>query len=174
MIDLKSRERKIIAACGAVLLAAIVHIALVAPALDKRAELEVSILEAEVQLKELRMLHLEYDQILEETGKIKRRMGGRPRDFALFSFLDHTASRLNLKNNLTSMKPSRRTVDSNLAKDFVEVRLEGISLANLVAYLHEIEKTGTAVAIANIRIQPESRLGGGLNVSMMVTALSPA
>jgi hypothetical protein len=72
------------------------------------------------------------------------------------------------------MKPSRRTVDDNLAKDFVEVRLEGISLANLVAYLHEIEKTGTAVAIAKISIQPESRLGGGLNVSMMVTALSPA
>jgi len=173
-MDLKSRERKIIAACGAVLLAAIVHIALVAPALSKRAELEVSIAEAEIHLRELRMLQLEYDQILEETGEIKRRMVGRQRGFALFSYLDQTASRLNLKNNLTSMKPSRRTVDSKLAMDFVEVRLEGISLENLVAYLHEIEKTGTAVAIANIRIQPESRLGGGLNVSMMVTALSPA
>ena len=70
------------------------------------------------------------------------------------------------------MKPSRRNLDANLAEEMVELRLEGISLANLVSYLYEVERTGAGVAIASIRIQPESRLGGGLNVSMMVTSIS--
>ena len=69
------------------------------------------------------------------------------------------------------MKPSRRTLDRTLVEDMVEVRLEGVSLENLIAYLYEIEKTGAAIAVSNILIQPESRLGGGLNVSMLVTSI---
>ncbi len=172
MIDLRSRERKIMTAIGALVLLAFIHMALVSPSLKKRTDLGRSIIRAEVQLKELRMLQGEYDQILEETKKIKQRMGGRPRDFELLPFLSQTANRLKLKSNLTSMKPSRRDIDTSLAENMVELRLEGISLDNLVAYLYEIEKTGAGVAIASIRVQPESRLGGGLNVSMLVTSIS--
>lgn len=171
MTGLKSRERKLIAVSVAVVAGVLIHMLLVSPALKKRTELDLRILQARDQLVELRLLEQEYDQILKETKDIKRLVSGRSRGFALFSFLDQTANRLNLKNNLTSMKPSRRNLGSDLAEDMVEVRLEGISLENLVAYLYEIERTGAAVAIASIRIQPESRLGGGLNVSMVVTSI---
>jgi hypothetical protein len=145
----------------------------VAPTLRKRASLESSLVSARKQLKELRLLKREYDQILDETKKIRMRMDGRSRDFALsVSFLEQTATKLEIDKNLTSMKPSRRTLDRTLAEDMVEVRLEGVSLENLIAYLYEIEKTGAAIAISNILIQPESRLGGGLNVSMLVTSVS--
>lgn len=171
MTGLKSRERKLIAASAAVVVGVLIHMLVVSPALKKRAALDNQINRARAQLVDLRLLEQEYDQILKETKEIKQRVSGRSRDFALFSFLDQTANRLNLKNNLTSMKPSRRNLGSDLAEDMVEVRLEGISLENLVAYLYEIERTGAAVAIASIRIQPESRLGGGLNVSMLVTSI---
>jgi type II secretory pathway component PulM len=171
-MDLRSREKKVMAVCGALVLAAVLHLVIISPSLKKRDDLDRSVTRARIQLEELRFLEREYDQILDETKKIQQRMHERSRDFALFSFLDQTANRLDLKNNLTSMKPSRRTLDQNLAEDLVEMRLEGISLKNLVTYLYEIEKTGAAVAIANIRIQPESRLGAGLNVSMLVTSIS--
>jgi type II secretory pathway component PulM len=171
-MDLRSREKKVVAVCGGLVLAAILHLVIISPSLKKRDDLDRSVARARIQLEELRLLEREYDQILDETRKIQQRMRERSRDFALFSFLDQTANRLDLKNNLTSMKPSRRTLDQNLAEDLVEMRLEGISLKNLVTYLYEIEKTGAAVAIANIRIQPESRLGAGLNVSMLVTSIS--
>jgi hypothetical protein len=101
-------------------------------------------------------------------------MRGRPQGFVLsVSFLEQIASKLNIEGNLKSMNPSpRRNIGNNFVEDMVEVRLEGISLENLIAYLYEIEKTGAAVAIADIRIQPESRLGGGLNVpSLLITSL---
>jgi type II secretory pathway component PulM len=173
MIEFKQREKRFIIVCVVVVLAAFVHAVIVSPALKKRAALDTEIRQTRNQLGELRLLEREYDQILKETKKIKEHMSERPRDFALFSFLDRTANKLDLKNNLTSMKPSQRTLDSDLAEEMVEIRLEGISLANLVAYMHEIEKTGAAIAIATIRIQPEARLGGGLNVSMLVTSLGP-
>ena len=173
MIDLKSRERKFIAVCVAIVCAALVHGLIVSPVLKKRSELDSQISSDLDQLFELKLLQREYDQILAESKIINQRVDRRPRDFALFSFLDQTANRLKLKKNLTSMKPSRKSIDISLAEDIVEVKLEGISLENLVAYLHEIESTGAAIAIASVRIQPEPRLGGGLNVSMMVTSIGP-
>ncbi|UCD56581.1 MAG: type II secretion system protein M [Candidatus Hydrogenedentota bacterium] len=174
MMDLKDRERKLIAVSAAIVLVALIHWLIVSPVLRKRADLERRIALAGNQLNELRLLQREYDQILEETKKINQHMSALPRDFALFSFLDQTANRLDLKNNLTSLKPSRRNLDADLTEEMVEVRLEGISLENLAAYLHEIERASAAIAIASIRIQPESKLGGGLNVSMLVTSIGPS
>jgi general secretion pathway protein M len=175
MMGLNRREKNIVAICIAVVTVAVVHWLFVSPALKKRAELNREIENSRRQLVELRLLQRDYDLILEETRNIKRRMEGRSRDFVLsVSFLEQTATELAIDKNLTSMKPSRRTLDSNLVEDMVEVRLEGISLDNLVAYLYRIENTGAAIAISNILIQPESRLGGGLNVSMLVTSISPS
>ncbi len=173
MINLKGKEKKLIGILAAVLAALLFQVAVVSPALKKRADLSDQINRARKQLADLRLQKQEYDLIREETRKINQRVSKRPPGFALFSFLDQTASRLNLKNNLTSMKPSRRNLGSDLSEDIVELRLEGVSLENLVAYMYEIEKPGAAIAIASIRIQPESRLGGGLNVSMLVTSVSP-
>jgi general secretion pathway protein M len=173
MISLKGRERKLIGILAAVLAVLLFQALVISPALKKRADLSSQIGRAKKQLVVLRALKREYDVIRDETQKINQRVSRRPPGFALFSFLDQTASRLNLKNNLTSMKPSRRVFGGDLAEDMVEVRLEGVSLENLVAYLYEIEKPGTAIAIASIRVQPESRLGGGLNVSMLMTSVSP-
>lgn len=172
MIDLKTRERKVIALCSAIVLVALIHFLIVSRVLEKRDNLRRSIITAQVQLKDLKLLQTEYDQILAETKRIKQRMGDRDRNFELFSFLDQTAKNLDLMNNLTSMKPSRRTLGDGLTEDIVDMELKGISLENLVAYLYEIERAHGGIAIASIRIRPESQLGGGLQVSMLVTSLN--
>ena len=173
MIGFSKREKNIVMICATVVLVAFIHWMFVAPTLRKRADLNRSIAKSRNQLRELKLLAHEYDQILDETRKIRRGMAGRSGNFALSgSFFEQIAAKLAVEGNLTSMKPSRRNLDNNLVEDMVEVRLEGISLENLVAYLYEIEKTGAAIAISNINIAPESRLGGGLNVSMLVTSIS--
>ncbi len=172
MIDLKSREKKFVALCAAVVLAAVINFFLVAPSVGKRDDLRQSIRNSRVQLEDLRKLAHEYDQILKETQAIRKTMGGRGQSFELLPFLSQTANRLNLKNNLTSMRPSRRTLGGNLSEDLVELELRGVSLENLVDYLPAGETAGAAGAVASIRVSPESRLGGGLNVSMLVTSIN--
>lgn len=173
MINLNRRERNIVAACAGLVLIALAHWLVVSPTLRKSSDLDASISRAQNQLKELKLLKHEYDQILQETRMIKRRMDEQSPDSTLsVSSLEQIATGLAIADNLTSMKPSRRALDSSLAEDMVEVRLEGISLENLVAYIYAIEKNGPAIAISNIRIQPESRLEGGLNVSMLATSIA--
>lgn len=172
MIELKSRERKIVIACVGLIVLALVYAILVSPTLEKRDDLERKLTRAEKQLSELRALAREYEQILSETGKIKSRMGSRGRGFDLFSFLEQTAIRLNLRDNLEKMNPSKRSMGGNLTEELVDIELEGISLQNLVAYTSQIEKANAAIAIPKIRILPESKHGGGLKVTMLVTSIS--
>lgn len=170
-MDLKSREKKIVAVCVALVLAALVQIAVISPSVKKRDELERSIHKAQIQLEELRLLENEYKQILVETKQITRKMGGGSRNFELLSFLNQTAVKLKVRKNIDSMRPSHRELGGNLVEDTIELELEGISLENLTTFLHEIERKGAAVAIASIRIRPMQKLGG-LKVSMRVTAVS--
>jgi len=172
LIDLKTRERKLIALCTAIVLVALIHLLIVSRALEKRDNLRRSITRAHVQLKDLKLLQAEYDQILAETKRIKQRVDGRGQGFELAPFLDQTAKNLDLMNNLKGLNTSRRSLGDNLTEDIVDVELKGISLENLVAYLHEIEKTRGGIAIASIRIRRESQTGGGLHVSMLVTSLN--
>jgi len=172
-MDLGTREKKIIAVCVAIVLAAVLHIAVIVPSLEKRDELRRSIRKAELQREELRVLGREYDQILRETKNISQRTGGQPRGFELLPFLTQTANRLKLKSHLTSMKPSQRQLGGNLSESMVDLRLEGVSLENLVDSISAIEQAKAAVAISSIRVQPESKLGGGLNVSMRVISINP-
>ncbi|GAB4333961.1 MAG: hypothetical protein Kow0099_05890 [Candidatus Abyssubacteria bacterium] len=171
MIGLKGREKRLATALAGVVALIFIYVAVISPTLRTREQLKSEIRQARAQLVELRSLKREYEQITREITTINQKVSRRPSGFTLFSFLDQTANRLNLKNNLTSMKPSRRNIEGGLVEDIVEVRLEGISLENLVAYLYEIERTGVAVAISTLRIQPESRLSGGLNVSMVITSV---
>jgi hypothetical protein len=172
VIDLKTRERKLIALCAAIVLVALIHFLIVSKVLEKRDTLRRSISRAHIQLKDLKLLQTEYDQILAETKRIKQRVDGRGRSFELFSFLDQTAKNLDLMNNLTGLKPSRRTLGDDLTEDIVDMEVKGISLENLVAYLYEIESAHGGIAIASIRIRQESQMSGGLDVSMLVTSLN--
>ncbi len=173
MINLNRRERNIVTVCLGLVLVALIHWLVVSPTLRKRSDLSREITRARTRLRELKLLEHEYNQILQESQKIRRRMDGQSHNSALsVSTLEQIATKLSIEKNLTSMKPSRQTLDNNLAEDMVEVRLEGISLANMAAYIYEIENSGPAIAISNIRIQPESRLEGGLNVSMLVTSIT--
>jgi type II secretory pathway component PulM len=172
MIDLKSREKKIVAVCVAVVLAALIHVLVISPSIKKRDNLSRSIHKTNRQLAQLRKLGSEYDQILRESEAIRRNMGGRGKGFELGPFLSKTANKLGLLKNLTSMRPSSRRLDANISENLVELGLNGVSLENLVKYLHEIERAGPAVAIAKIVVRPESRLGGGLKVTMLVTSIT--
>lgn len=172
MIDLKTREKKTIAIVAAVLLATLFQIAIVSPSVEKRDKLDRSIRDARIQLQQLRMLEREYSLILGEMKRIRRQMGAASQSFELLPFLSQTATKLDLKSNLASMKSSRRELSGDLAEDMVQLELQGVSLENLVDYLHKIEEAGPAIAVVDVRITSASKRGGGLTVRMLVTTIS--
>ena len=171
MMNLKSREKKIVAICVALVLAAVVHIFLIAPSIEKRDKVDRSLRKAQMQLDDLRILEREYSQIIDELERITRQTGGTARSFDLWAFLSRTADKIEIKDNIDSRKTSRTELGSNLTESKIVFVLKGISLEKLVGFLHEIETKGAAVAVARIKILPGSKPTDGLRVEMTVTSI---
>jgi type II secretory pathway component PulM len=170
-MDIKTREKKIIALCAVVGLAAALNFAAVAPSVAKRDKLEKSIRKTQMNLADLRALESEYGRILGDLEKITRQTGGTSRNFDMGSFLTRTADKLELGGALTWKTRQRRQLAEGLTENLVDVKLKSVSLESLVAFLFEIEQKGAAVAIAKITVKPESKTSG-LNVTMLVTSIS--
>ncbi len=170
-MDFKTKEKKIIALCAAVTLAALINFLAVAPSVAKRDKLERSIRKTQMNLADLRALESEYGRILGDLNSITLQTGGTSRSFDMGSFLSGTADKLNLGGNLTWKTRPRRQLAEGLTENLVDVKLKSVSLENLVAFLFEIEQKGAAVAIAKITIKPASKTAG-LDATMLVTSIS--
>jgi len=164
-----SREKKVIAICIVLVVAAFFNIFIVSPSTAKRDRLERSVRKAQLQLEDLRMLEHEYSEIFNELERITRQTDKSARNFELASFLFSAADRLKITR--PSIARSQNALDRGLVENRAELKFTGITLENLVTYLYEIEKKGAAVAIADLRIYSEPKQGG-LRVEMIVTSIS--
>ena len=170
-MDLKTREKKIIALCAVVVSAAMIYFLAVEPSVARRDALEKSIRRTQVNLTDLRALEIEYDRILGDRENITRQTGGPSRNFDMGSFLSRTADKLDIGGALTWKTRPRRKLAEGLTENLVDVKLKGVSLENVVAFLFEIEQKGAAVAIGKITVKPATK-AAGLDVTMLVTSIS--
>jgi general secretion pathway protein M len=71
----------------------------------------------------------------------------------LFSFLDRVAGQTRLKDRIAYMKPSTATPKNSPFKiSTVEMKLQAITLEQLVAYLYKVETSENAVHIKRISL----------------------
>ncbi|KKK54471.1 hypothetical protein LCGC14_3084410, partial [marine sediment metagenome] len=74
-------------------------------------------------------------------------------DYTLFSFLDRLAGEAGIKDRIAYMKPSTSTTTNGRYKiSSVEMKLESISLEELVTYLYKTETSKNLVNIKRISI----------------------
>jgi type II secretory pathway component PulM len=168
MMDRWSREKKVIAICGVLVVVAFVNIFVVSPSTAKRDRLERSVRNAQGKLEELRMREHEYSQIFNELTRITQQTDRSARSFELGQFLFSTADKLSIAR--PSIDRSKKQLDRGFVENRAVLKFTSISLENLVTYLYEIEKKGAAVAIADLRIVTNPKQGG-LRVDMVVTSI---
>ena len=93
----------------------------------------------------------------------------RERGFTLFAFLDRLAGETGLKDKIIYMKPS--TTRQKLQKyktSVVEMKLQGINLKDLTAYLYRVETSKNIVFIKRLSISKTDQGQGLINAVMTV------
>ena len=90
------------------------------------------------------------------------------RDFTLFSFLDKAAGTTQIKDHITSMKPSTSKETESYKEEMMEVKINAITLNQLVEYLHRIESPRDRIIIKRIQIKENKRKSGFLDVILQV------
>lgn len=168
MMKLAKREKFLVsfAACsiGLFLLLQL----LIFPFFEEKKRVQRGIKAREEGLEEIVRLRAEYQVHKKGFQGIKQILARRKKGFTLFSFLEKAAGETELKGQVKYMKPSDSQGTGPYKESMVEMKLEGITLNQLVGYLYRIESPENIVSIKRISIQENKKESGYLDTILQV------
>ncbi|WP_417909923.1 hypothetical protein [Candidatus Electronema sp. PJ] len=176
MRQLSEKDRRALLFCaGALLLFGLVQFVLF-PLLDGRKRLEKDIVNREKALAEMQALQTEIKQFSRQNTSLGERVAQRPASFSLFSFLEKKGEEAQVRDNILYIKPSDTVSneDGLVEQVAVEMKLQAVPLARLVALLELIESPENLVEVERISILTNKKEQGGLDAVMRVVSLAQA
>jgi general secretion pathway protein M len=165
---LDKREKKALTA-GVLFLVcfALFHFAL-SPLLQARQQTAKVLIKKEEELKQIRLLQEEYRKLQHQAVDIQGRLQQRNPAFTLFSFVEERATKAQVKEKINSMTPSTSEGEGPFQESRVDLKLEQISLTQLVEFLQQVESQENVVMIKRISIQENSKEEGVLDAVMQI------
>ena len=139
MIRLTRREKML--AGGLVVFAAVwsAFAVGVKPALARIETLNRVIFQKQQELEKVCTKSKEYIYLRDSLDNLRTKIASQQTTFELLPFLESLIEECGLSENVSSMKQHVLEIDSNYSETIVEVRLENLSLRNLVDFLCKVE-----------------------------------
>ena len=167
-MQLAKREKYFIALAVAVIVSALVIQLALVPFFEKRDRYRNNVTVKQNNLQQMVALRGEYLLLQQDSDTLAQRLVNRPKNFTLFSFLEKAAGDAGVKDNIKSMKPSASTGKGPFKESLVEMKLERITLGQMVAYLKLIESPENLVGIKRASIQSNKKETQFLDVVLQV------
>jgi general secretion pathway protein M len=141
---------------------------LVFPFFESRRRMASGLKAKEKGLNEIVTLSAEYQTYQKASQGIQEALARRKRGFTLFSFLDEAAGNAQVKAHIKYMKPSTPLSTGPFKESMVEMKLEAVTLEQLVSYLYHIESPADLVSIKRISIKENKKEQGYLDAIVQV------
>ncbi len=138
------------------------------PFLEKKELYKNNVTAKQNNLQEMVALREEYLLLEQDSDVLTQRLAQRPKNFTLFSFLEKAAGDAGVKENIKSMKPSASAGKGPFKESLVEMKLERITLGQMVDYLKLIESPEYLVNIKRLSIQSNKKETQFLDVVLQV------
>jgi len=168
MMKLAKRERCFLwAGAGCLVLFLVMQFA-VFPFFERKERLESGLKAKERSLDEIVKLRAEFETYEKGSQGIQRALATRKKGFTLFSFLEEAAGAAEVKEHIKYMKPSSTSSTGPYKESSVEMKLEGITLEQLVKYLYRIESPEDLVNIKRITVSQNKKEEGYLDAILQV------
>ena len=171
-MQLAKREKYLIFLAVIVIVLALVIQLAIMPFVEKKEQYHNRVTANQKNLQEMVNLRQEYLVLQQGSEVLAQRLAKRPKSFTLFSFLEKAAGDAGVKENIKSMKPSASTGKGPFKESLVEMKLERITLGQMVGYLKLIESPDMLVSIKRISIQSNKKETQYLDVIMQVLTFS--
>jgi general secretion pathway protein M len=168
---LSGRERALVLGAGAALAAALVFLAVVMPAVRAASAATARVASAEDTLLAVQRLRHEYDEVQGRLSTVEQRIRSGPRG-EIFTTLEKLARDSAVK--VDSMEPRTSPASADYRETRVQVALKGVTLAQLVNYLHRIDSSEQVLSIKSLRIRARKDRPEMLDVTFTVSSFEPA
>jgi len=147
-----SRERTVLGAGAFIALGLAGYAFVVDPLIERSARLDRRIVQRQDDLARVERLSTEYRAVADRMSGLDKRAAA-PGSFALLSFLEETASAQQMRNRLTSIRPQATQTLAPYREVVAEVKLESITLAQVVAYLDALDRAPQRVRVKLLRLK---------------------
>lgn len=141
---------------------------LVFPSFEARKRVQSGVEAKKDALREIMRLSSEYQSYRRGSQDVRQTLSRRKGGFTLFSFLEKAAGDAGVKTYIKYMKPSTSTGPGSYKESLVEMKLEAISLSQLLDYLYKIEAPENLVNIKRISIKETKAKSGYLDTILQV------
>ena len=173
-MKLAKREKYLILSAGCLITAFILFQLLIFPYFDNRERLKRGITAKEEGLRQIIALQVEYQTLKRNSLKIEDMLSKREKGFTLFSFLERAANEAKVKDHIKYMKPSTGKLTGSFKESMVEMKLETITMRQLVDTLFRIETSGGLIVIKRISIIGNKKKAGYLDAVFQVLTFHQA
>ena len=167
-MQLAKREKYFIALAVMVIVFALIIQLAIVPFNEKRKRYKNNVTVKQNNLQQMVSLRQEYLLLQQDSEILAQRLTRRPKNFTLFSFLEKAAGDAGVKDNIKSMKPSASTGKGPFKESLVEMKLERITLGQMVGYLKLIEAPEKLVSVKRVSIQSNKKETQFLDVVLQI------
>ena len=151
--NLQPRERLLVLGASAALMVFLVFKLAIDPMLKRSSDLDRQLVIAGRQLSELRTMQQEYLRQKRVVDSINTQLK-KQQNFAIFSRLEELAGQTGIRNKILHMKPTVSTPSEVYNEESVEIKMEGVTLEQLVRYLHQVESSPQLLKIKRLEVKP--------------------
>ena len=149
------RERMIVAAGGTVLVAALAFLFIVDPLLLSIDKLDRQAKRKAKDSQELALVAQEYVVKQARMAKLEQRMPSPPAQFSLLAFMEEATTSAQIRDRIVGMQPQAPVVVQGFQETSVDLRLDGVTLPQLLSLLTAIEQAPYDVQVHHLQLKPK-------------------
>jgi len=168
--QLNQRERIFVIVGGLALILALLYFAIVAPYHSALTRLDRQVAMRSEQMQEVKGLQARYLALQQQMTQMERLLGKR-QDFSALTFIESLVERTAGRENLVSMRPQSPEVRNEFTIDSVEIKLEKLTLKQVLELLLGVEEADTPVQVKGLYLKQRFDDRSLLDATMTVTAL---
>jgi type II secretory pathway component PulM len=166
---LSPRERRFLVAAGAVFGSFLLYLVLIDPLWDVYTRMHSRIVAKEHELEEVIRLGQEYRTL---RAEIERAQAVSETNVSPVAFLEELASKTVGQEKVSAINPAGRETREGVSVETLELRLNGVSLRELVELLYKIDTTGLTLRPTRLSIKKRYKDPYAFDVLLTAQAVS--
>ena len=151
---LQRREQILVVGAGILVLVVVLFTFVIDPILARAASLDRRLATARRQLVELQTLRGNYQRQQQIIDRIDAQLRRQKKNFAIFSHLEQVAGQAGIQDKIQSMNTVASPPNTVYKEDSVEVKMEGVTLEQLIEYLHRVERSQQVLRVKRLQVNP--------------------
>ncbi|MCE9536385.1 MAG: type II secretion system protein M [Nitrospirae bacterium] len=149
------RERIIVATGGAAIAAVLVFLLIIDPLTASIDKLDRQARRKAKDSQELALVAQEYMAKQARIAKLEQRMPKPPAQFSLLAFMEEATTTAQIRDRIVGMQPQAPLVVQGYQETSVDLRLDGVTLPQILALLVAIEQAPYDVQVHHLQMKPK-------------------